>query len=285
MGDLSATYDRLARRWTHEQLADRYQKAKRRGEQLPERDQDPLMRRPIAMLASAVPSCASLSVAIQVIHILPAMALELRNQLLRSAEDNSALALYRCHAAVELDGQAHGYSADEWLPAIYDVAAPLLEGARLSRESPSLVGQAQEAVRWLSRAILALDGDSPDAGAALVDGSGACLRCTSSRMLPTALGRSLIALVARAPRDPLSTRFLLGSFRRSAASAWVIATVATPLVRHYGSALRGVTVGGARTGPGSPSSPGRVLQPISSPLWPVAELEPAPRRRAPKIRC
>jgi hypothetical protein len=65
MSDLTAAYDRLARGWTHEKtLADRYRDAKRRGKQLPECDHDPLIRRPIAMLASAVPACDSLSVAI-----------------------------------------------------------------------------------------------------------------------------------------------------------------------------------------------------------------------------
>ena len=148
MSDLTAAYDRLARGWTHEELAGRYRDAKRRGEQLPECDQDHLIRRPIAMLASAVPACASLSVAIHVIHVLPATgALALRDQLLRNAENNSAVALYRCHQALELDGQAHDYSADEWLPAVYDIAAPLLEAARLNREPPSLVEQAQEAVQ------------------------------------------------------------------------------------------------------------------------------------------
>jgi hypothetical protein len=176
MTDLSATYDRLARPWTHEQLADRYREANRVGEQLPECDQDRLIRRPIAMLASAVPACASLSVAIHAIHVLPATGpVALSDRLLRNAETNSAVALYRCHEALELDGQAHGYRADEWLPAVYDIAAPLLETARMNREPPSLVEQAQEAVRWLSRAIIDLDADSPDAAAALVDGLGRML--------------------------------------------------------------------------------------------------------------
>ena len=194
MSDLSAAYDQLARGWTHEALAGRYHDAKRRGEQLPECDQHHLIRRPIAVLASAVPACASLSVAIHVIHLLPATeALALRDQLLRNAEKNSAIALHRCHEALELDGQAHDYSADEWLPAVYDIAAPLLEAARLIREPPSLVEQAQDAVRWLSRAIVDLDEDSPDAAAALVDG----------------LGRILVlhvfAGVARRPTDEVGT--------------------------------------------------------------------------------
>jgi len=193
MSDLTAAYDRLAHGWTHEQLATHYSDAKRRAEQLPECDHDHLIRRPIAMLASAVPACASLSVAIHVIHVLPATgALALRDQLLCSAENNSAAGLYRCHAALELDGQAHDYTADERLPAVYDIAAPLLEAARLNRELPSFVEQAQEAVRWLSSAIINLDEDSPDAAAALVDGIG--------RMLAL----HVFAKAAREPTDELS---------------------------------------------------------------------------------
>ena len=147
MSDLTAAYNRLARGWTHEGLAGRYRDAKRRGERLPECDQDHLIRRPIAMLACAVPACASLSVAIHVIHVLPPTgALPLRDQLLRNAENNSAVALYRCHQALELDGQAHDYRADEWLPAVYDTAAALLEAARPDREPPSLVQQTQDAI-------------------------------------------------------------------------------------------------------------------------------------------
>jgi hypothetical protein len=193
MTDLTAAYDQLACRWTHEQLAGRYHDAKRRGEQQPECDQDHQIRRPIGMLASAVPACASLSVAIHVIHVLPATgALALRDQLLRNAENNSAVALHRCHEALELDGQAHDYRADEWLPAVNDTAAAHLEAARLTPEPPSLVEQAQEAVRWLSRAIVELDQDTPDAAAALVDGLGRLLAL------------NVFAGVAAEPADELS---------------------------------------------------------------------------------
>jgi hypothetical protein len=193
MTNLSATYDQLARRWTHEQLADHYHQAKRRGEELPECDEDHLIRRPIAILAAAVPACATLSVAIHVIHVLPAASgLGLMERLLGNAEENGAVVLHRCHRALELDGRLHDYSADEWLPAVYDIAAPLLEAARLIREPPSLVEQAQEAVRWLSRAIVDLDEDSPDAAAALVDGLG--------RMLAL----HVFAGVAGKPTDELS---------------------------------------------------------------------------------
>ncbi|MGH2890539.1 MAG: hypothetical protein ACRDNJ_13035 [Solirubrobacteraceae bacterium] len=125
------------------------------------------------------------------IHVLPATgALALGDQLLRNAENNSAVALYRCHQVLELDGETHDYSAGEWLPAAYDVAPPLLETARVRREPPSLVEQAQEAVCWLSRAIVDLSEDSPDTAATLVG----------------ALGRMLalhaFASVARKPTGP-----------------------------------------------------------------------------------
>ncbi len=176
MTDLSATYDRLARPWTHDELAERYRQAMRRGRELPECERDHLIRRPIAILATAVPASAALSVAIHVIHVLPPTgARALRDQLNRNAENNSAIALCRCQQALELDGEAHDYSADEWLPAVYDIAAPLLETARMNSEPPSFVEHAQEAVCWLSRAIVDLDKDSPDVAAALVDGLGRML--------------------------------------------------------------------------------------------------------------
>jgi hypothetical protein len=175
MSDLTAAYDRIGRGWTHEQLADQYRKAKRRGERMPECDEDHLLHRPIAMLATAVPACATLSVAIHVIHLLPTGDHGLVDQLLDTAETSGAVALHRCHQALELDGRAHDYTADDWLPAVYDIAAPLLETARLNREPPSLVEQAQEAVRWLSRAIVDLDDDAPDATSAIADALGRLL--------------------------------------------------------------------------------------------------------------
>jgi hypothetical protein len=193
MTDLSAAYDRIARPWTHDQLAGRYREATRRGEQPPESDQDRLMARPIAMLASAVPACASLSVAIHVIHVLPATGPPaLTDQLLRNAQNNSAVALYRCHEALNLDGQAHHYSAHEWLPAVYDTAAPLLQAARLNHEPPSFVEQAQEAVRWLSRAIVDLDEGSPEAAATIAD------------VLGHILALHVFSDVVREPTDELS---------------------------------------------------------------------------------
>jgi len=192
MSDLSATYEQLARPWTHEQLADHYREAQRRSERTPECVEDRLILRPVAMLATAVPACATVSVAIHVLHVLPAGSdPELLKQLLGNVRENCAVVLHRCHRALELDGRAHDYSADEWLPTVYDTAAPLLESARLSCEPPSLVQHAQAAVHWISRAIIDLDQDSPDAAAAIVDGLG------------HALALVLFAEAARNPIDKL----------------------------------------------------------------------------------
>jgi hypothetical protein len=175
MIDLEATYEQLARPWTIEQLAAYYEEANRRGEPALGAEQNGLSR-PISLLASAIPSCASLSVAIHVLHALPVTADgELAQRLLSTIEANAADVLHRCHRALELDGRAHGYSAGEWLPAVYDITAPLLEAARLHREPPSVVEHAQDTVRWLSHAIINLDQNAPDASAAIADTLGRLL--------------------------------------------------------------------------------------------------------------
>ena len=171
MLDLGATYDQLARPWSHEQLVAHYREANRRGERIPGRDRDDEIRGPITLLACSIPQCASLSVAVHVLHALPSPPRgKLAQQLLDTIDDNATAALHLCHRALELDGRAHDYTGDEWLPAVYDITAPLLEGVRLHREPPSVVEHAQEAVRWLSRAIINLDQDAPDATAAIADG-------------------------------------------------------------------------------------------------------------------
>ena len=170
MIDLSETYRHLGHVWTHEELAVRYSAADRRGEQLLSESSNAIPERPIALLATAIPSAATLSVAIHLVHAIPESArAKLADELLDTADINAADALHRCHRALELDGHAHDYTADEWLPVIYDAAAPLLESSQLDRDPPSVVLQTQEAVRWLSSSIACLDEDSRETPAALTD--------------------------------------------------------------------------------------------------------------------
>ena len=175
MLSLDATYSRLAGPWSHEQLAAHYREANRRGEHALQ-DVQEVPDRPISLLATGIPASASFSVAIHVLHVLPTSArVELAQQLVDTAGKNAADVLHRCHLALELDGRAHDYAAEEWLPVIYDVAAPLLESARLHREPPSVVQHAQEAVHWLASAVINLDKDSPETPAALADALGRLL--------------------------------------------------------------------------------------------------------------
>lgn len=175
MIDLDHAYRRLARPWAQPQLAAHYRDAEQRGAQLIEGARDDLAR-PLPLVASAIPPSATLSVAIHMLHALPeSVRGDLPRQLLDSAEKNVADALYRCHRALELDGTDHGYTADEWLPIVCDVAAPLLESARLTEDPPTLVGQTQEAIGWLSRAVVELYEGSADAPNTLSEALGRLL--------------------------------------------------------------------------------------------------------------
>jgi hypothetical protein len=168
--DLSQTYQHLRRPLTHGELANRYAAANRHGGLLLSEAPDTATDRPIALLATAIPTAATLSVAIHLLHALPAgIQGKLREELLDTTETNAADTLHRCHRTLELDGLGHGYTADEWLPAIYDIAESLLESSRLDQEPPSLVQHAQDAVRWLSASIACIDEDSRETTAALTD--------------------------------------------------------------------------------------------------------------------
>jgi hypothetical protein len=176
MSTVRATYEQIARPWTHEELANRFDEARRHAEQPLPSDHDDRAQSPVAILASTVPALAAIDVAIHVIHVLPDGGDQsVLDHLLLSAEKNAAAAIQRTHRALELDGVAHGYTAEEWLPAVYEIADRLLKSARLDSEPPSLIEEANAAVRWLSQAIIEMDQDAPDATSAIVDGLGRVL--------------------------------------------------------------------------------------------------------------
>jgi hypothetical protein len=160
--DLDHTYSRLARTWSEDELEGRYRDAERRGA-APQEDAPPEPIGALPLVASAIPSAATTSVAIHVLHALPDNApMELRQQLLRTASGNTASALHRCHLALEQDGAAHGYRADKWLPVISDVARSLLNSPSATRDPPMVVEQAQRTITWLSLAVVQLHEDSAD---------------------------------------------------------------------------------------------------------------------------
>jgi hypothetical protein len=167
--DLEDTYRRLAQPWSRDQLAACYHDADRRGAEGLGREHDQLTR-PIALVATAIPRAATLSVAIHMLHALPPQARgTVGQELVDTAEKNAADALRRCHQALELDGRARGYAPDEFLPIVYDTAGALLESADPSEEPPTFVLQTQEAISWLSRAVVELDQDSAEASTTLTD--------------------------------------------------------------------------------------------------------------------
>lgn len=169
MIELEATYRQLAHRWTYEQLAARLRDAQRRGPQAAD-GADGDMTQPIPVLAAAIPPAATATVAIHMIHALPDDTQgDLCAQLLDTAEKATATALNRCHWALELDGNAHGYASAEWQPVIYDLAGPLLASIRLDDEPPAVVRHAQDAISWLSRTIVELHEDSPETPTALAE--------------------------------------------------------------------------------------------------------------------
>ena len=174
MSDLDETYKRLARTWKQEELAARYRTAKgddrrvRRGR----RDGD----RALPMVATALPATATLGVAVYVLHLLRVGAQgDLAPRLIENADRNAMSALHHCHRALELDGAAHGYTTDEWVPRTCDVAAGLLSSARLDQEPPTFVQVAQEAISWLSRTLIELDQESTEAPSTLSETQGRLL--------------------------------------------------------------------------------------------------------------
>jgi hypothetical protein len=85
--DLSETYRHLGRSWTHEELASRYTAADRHGEQLLSDATNTIPERPIALLATAIPSVATLSVAVHLVHAIPeSVRPKLADELLGTAE-------------------------------------------------------------------------------------------------------------------------------------------------------------------------------------------------------
>ena len=174
MSDLDEIYKRLARSWQQEELAARYRTAKggdvrmRRGR----RDAD----RALPMVATAVPATATVGVAVYVLHLLRVSAHgDLAQRLIETADRNAASALHHCHGALELDAAAHGYTTEEWVSKLCDVAAGLLSSARLDQEPPSVVQVAQDAISWLSRSVIELDQASTEVPSALSETLGRLL--------------------------------------------------------------------------------------------------------------
>lgn len=172
---LASTYSGVARSWSADELARRYDAANLRGESdVPVGEQLP--DRPIGLLATAIPRMISLAAAAHVLHVLPTGAdrgaadgAAIVTQLFSTIDETAAGSLRRCHLALEADGRARGDPADEWLPYIYDETAEELRQASPTTQPPSLIDHAEQAGRWAAIAIGALDRDSPTAAQVIAD--------------------------------------------------------------------------------------------------------------------
>lgn len=159
---LTDTYQLLARPWSHEELTNHYRDADRSGAGGAHTGAD-VPSGGVALVATAFPAAATVTVAIHALHVLPESGFhDAGERLLTTVARNAAYALHRCHRALELDGSAHGYSSTEWLPLVYDTASALLESARRSDQPPAMAQVAQDAVSWLARTVVELDSDSPE---------------------------------------------------------------------------------------------------------------------------
>jgi hypothetical protein len=170
--DLAAIYRDLEGRRTPDRFAASYRRAYARGEQ----DLAPGEpgTRPLGLLATAVPRLVSLAVATYAVHILPERA-PLVNELLATVDQSAAGSLRRCHLALDADGRTRGYTADEWLPAIYDVADDELQRASMTDDPPAVVHLSQDAARWVAIAIDALDQNAATVTDSLADALGRLL--------------------------------------------------------------------------------------------------------------
>jgi hypothetical protein len=169
---LDSIYRSVARPWSADELAGRHQAAYRRGSSdLPAGDEPP--DRPITLLATAMPRLISLAVAANVLHVIPdtpgqAVA-EVAGELLATVDGAATGSLHRCQLALEANGRARGYHADEWRRLAYEQAAEWLEDSSPTSEPPTLVEHAQQAGRLAALAIGALDRDTPRVPEAIAD--------------------------------------------------------------------------------------------------------------------
>lgn len=170
MRTLEVIYRALARSWSVDELAERYQAAYERGaSDMPSGETPP--DRPVTLLATAIPRLISLAVAANVLHILPAAALDaaIGDDMLDTLDVTAAGSLHRCHLALEAHAHAQGYEASEWLPLTYEQAADLLEHASAVADPPALIGHAQQAGRYAAVAIGSLDRGAPNSLEAITD--------------------------------------------------------------------------------------------------------------------
>ena len=171
-----------------------------------------------------------------------------RRELLDTAETNAADALHRCHRALELDGHAHGYTADEWLPVIYDAAgaaarvlaagpgSTVASSGRPRRRCAGSQARSPASTRILARRR------RPSPTRSLACSSCACsptppARVPSSDPAPRALPTRCLGMFGsrRVLRPPCLWRTAASRIRRGRSPAFVLGRVSEPATTHDSS--------------------------------------------------
>jgi hypothetical protein len=172
---LASTYRSVARTWSADEHAGRYNAARLRGESDLPAD-EPVPDRPIGLLSTALPRMSSLAVAANVLHVFPSRAAvspadgaAIVADLFSTIDETAAGSMQRCHLALRATERVHDDPIEEWLPYVYDEAAEELHRASPNAKPPSLIEHAQQAGRWAAIAIGALDRDAPTAPQAIAD--------------------------------------------------------------------------------------------------------------------
>ena len=172
MDSLDRIYRRVARPWTADELADRYQAAYGRGaSDLPVGEPPP--ERPITLLATAVPRLISLAVAANVLHVLP----DTRSQAGAGVADGLMARSTRPPLAAFSAAISHSK------PTADPAAMIPMSGCRSpsSRQpsglstlqptsaTPRAIEHAQQSGRFAALAIASLDRDTPSVPEAITD--------------------------------------------------------------------------------------------------------------------
>ena len=167
----NTVYRQLARPWPAGELAQHYRAAYERGAgDLPAGEEPP--DRPITLLATAIPRLISLTVAANVLHLLPTSTDDgtaIVEELIATIDTTATGALHRCHLSLQSDGESRGYQADEWLPLAYEQTADWLQHASPAADPPPLIEHTQQAGRFAALAIGSLDRDAPSVPEAITD--------------------------------------------------------------------------------------------------------------------
>jgi hypothetical protein len=171
--DLDSLYRELVQPRTPVELAATYRDACRRGH---DDSAQPPSDRPAGLLASSISSLTSLAIATHAPHLLPrgrdcGEQAGIDAALLTTIEQTASSCLCCCHLALVAYGRARGYTADEYLPVVYELARLVLQDLSADDEPDerTIARLSQDTGCWVAAVIDALDRDDSTVTDALTD--------------------------------------------------------------------------------------------------------------------